>query len=137
MHSEFCYNVWSPMLTGEIAVTVCRSSFYPCRYGRYIEPLLSLSIDFYCRVFVRVHTGQAVCKQSTSKLGHVYQCTGCESLAVQPLGRLSTHKNGGQIKYNLPTGPPVDRLCAFCINTHHIGINILHAWTCILDRMIF
>jgi len=91
------------------------------RYGRYIEPLLSLSIDFYCRVFVRVHTGQAVCKQSTSKLGHVYQCTGCESLAVQPLGRLSTHKNGGQIKYNLPTGPPVDRQCAFCVNTHHIG----------------
>ena len=23
------------------------------RYGRYIQPLLSLSIDFYCRVFVR------------------------------------------------------------------------------------
>merc|ERR550519_1567251 len=25
------------------------------RYGRFIEPLLSLSIDFYCRVFVRVY----------------------------------------------------------------------------------
>ena len=28
------------------------------RYGRYIEPLLSLSIDFYVRVFVRIHSGQ-------------------------------------------------------------------------------
>eukprot|EP00092_Neocalanus_flemingeri_P027579 GFUD01029921.1.p1 GENE.GFUD01029921.1~~GFUD01029921.1.p1 ORF type:complete len:578 (+),score=169.81 GFUD01029921.1:53-1735(+) len=92
------------------------------RYGRYIEPLLSLSIDFYCRVFVRVQTGQAVCKQSTSKLGQVYQCTGCESLALQPLGRLTTHKQGGgHIKYCLPSGPPVDRHCAHCGNSHHIG----------------
>merc|ERR1719309_123138 len=91
------------------------------RYGRYIEPLLSLSIDFYCRVFVRVHSGQAKCKQSTSKLGHVYQCTGCESLTVHPLGRLLTHKNGSQIKYSLPTGPPVDRNCSFCENSHHQG----------------
>ena len=26
------------------------------KYGRYIQPLLSLSIDFYVRVFVRVNT---------------------------------------------------------------------------------
>ena len=62
------------------------------RYGRYIEPLLSLSIDFYCRVYVRVRSGQKECKMSTSKLGHVYQCTGCESLAIQPLGKLSDHR---------------------------------------------
>ncbi len=34
------------------------------RYGRYIQPLLSLSIDFYCRIFVRVFTGQSQCKMS-------------------------------------------------------------------------
>ena len=56
------------------------------RYGRYIEPLLSLSIDFYCRVFVRIRSGQKQCKSSTSKLGNVYQCTGCQSITVQPLG---------------------------------------------------
>jgi len=96
--------------------------FYFYRYGRYIEPLLSLSIDFYCRVFVRVQTGQAVCKQSTSKLGNVYQCTGCESLAFQRLGKLTTHKaGGGHIKYCLPSGPPVDRHCEHCGNGHHIG----------------
>jgi tRNA (guanine26-N2/guanine27-N2)-dimethyltransferase len=27
------------------------------RYGRFIIPLISLSIDFYVRLFVRVNTG--------------------------------------------------------------------------------
>ena len=37
---------------------------------------------------------------------------------------------GGNIKYNLPTGPPVDKCCEFCNNSHHMGgpiwINNLH-----------
>jgi len=66
------------------------------RYGRYIEPLLSLSIDFYVRVFVKVFSGQNTCKKSTSKLGHVYQCSGCESFAIQPLGKLGTHRKFGE-----------------------------------------
>lgn len=36
------------------------------RYGRYIVPLLSLSIDFYARLFVRVYTGQFQCKESST-----------------------------------------------------------------------
>ena len=60
------------------------------RYGRYIEPLLSLSIDFYCRTFVRIRTSQREVKRSTSKLGQVYKCTGCEALTVQPLGQVHT-----------------------------------------------
>jgi len=92
------------------------------RYGRYIEPLLSLSIDFYVRVFVRIHSGQAQCKKSTSKLGHVYQCSGCESFAIQPLGRLMSHRLGeGHIKFGIPTGPPVGPNCEFCRYTHHVG----------------
>jgi len=92
------------------------------RYGRYIEPMLSLSIDFYVRVFVRVYSGQATCKKSTSKLGHVYQCSGCESYAVQPLGKLGQHRLGeGHVKYSIPTGPPVGKYCEFCSNPHHIG----------------
>ena len=37
---------------------------------------------------------------------------------------------GGHIKYSLPTGPPVDKYCEFCNNSHHLGgpiwINNLH-----------
>ena len=35
------------------------------RYGRYIVPLLSISADFYVRVFVRIFSGPAVCKRTT------------------------------------------------------------------------
>ena len=65
------------------------------RYGRYVEPLLSLSIDFYCRVFVRIRTSQREVKRSTSKLGNVYKCTGCEALTVQPLGQVHAHTQHG------------------------------------------
>jgi len=100
------------------------------RSGRYIEPLLSLSIDFYTRVFVRVHSGQARCKESTSKLGHVYQCTGCEALSFQRLGKVSLHPDGKNKKYSLVTGPPVGQTCEHCGQGFHIGgpiwLNPLH-----------
>jgi hypothetical protein len=35
------------------------------RYGRYIVPLLSISADFYVRVFVRMFSGPAMCKKTT------------------------------------------------------------------------
>jgi len=100
------------------------------RSGRYIVPLLSLSIDFYTRVFVRVYTGQAKTKESTSKLGHVYQCTGCEMLATQRLGKVAPHENGKNLKYSLVTGPPVGQSCEHCGSGFHMGgpiwLNPLH-----------
>lgn len=35
------------------------------RYGRYVVPLLSISADFYVRVFVRIFSGPAMCKRTT------------------------------------------------------------------------
>ena len=70
---------------------------------------------------MKVRTGQRKCKESTSKLGHVYQCFGCESLAFQPLGKTSLSKDGTSLKFSLPHGPPVDRNCKFCSHSHHIG----------------
>jgi len=90
------------------------------RYGRYIQPLLSLSIDFYCRVFVRIYTGQARCKETTSKLGYVHQCTGCETFSIQPLGRM-TRRDDGNTKFSLVTGPPVGASCQHCGGSHHTG----------------
>ncbi len=59
-----------------------------------------------------------------SKLGHVYQCTGCESITVHPLGRVEeTESEGGSKnpKYKLCTGPPVDRRCRHCRRSFHVG----------------
>jgi len=36
------------------------------RYGRYIEPLLCLSIDFYVRLFVRVRSAPIEVKKALS-----------------------------------------------------------------------
>ena len=38
------------------------------RYGRHIKPLLSLSIDFYVRVFVRVYASPAGTKRSITSV---------------------------------------------------------------------
>lgn len=57
-------------------------------YGRYIEPLLSVSVDFYVRVFVRVCYGPKQCKSTTSKLALVHVCSGCASWSLQPLGEV-------------------------------------------------
>ena len=81
---------------------------------------MSLSVDFYVRLFVRVFTGQKKCKETTSKLGHVYQCSGCEILTVQPMGRL-VKDDKGNVKYVLPKGPPVDQKCKYCAHSHIIG----------------
>ena len=57
------------------------------RYKRHIVPMLSLSVDFYVRVFVRVYTSPAAVKDSATKLMHVYQSLGCDSFFMQRVGR--------------------------------------------------
>lgn len=89
------------------------------RYGRYIVPLLSLSADFYIRVFVRIYSGAHKCKFSTSKLSHVYHCTGCDSFTLHPLGIIRTNEKN--VKFKIPTGPPVSHRCEHCGQPHHIG----------------
>ncbi|VDK43263.1 unnamed protein product [Taenia asiatica] len=48
------------------------------RHDRVIEPLLSLSVDFYVRVFVRVRTSPSGVKRIASRLAIIYSCTGCQ-----------------------------------------------------------
>lgn len=59
---------------------------YANRYGKYIVPLVSVSVDFYCRVFVRVYSGPQKAKESASKSAMVYECSGCSAHHLQPLG---------------------------------------------------
>ena len=71
----------------EMAVRIILRSIesHANRYQRYIEPLLSLSIDFYTRVFVRVHSGQTNVKRSCTRLSRVLHCTGCGTFKLQPI----------------------------------------------------
>ncbi|XP_050664762.1 probable tRNA (guanine(26)-N(2))-dimethyltransferase isoform X2 [Leptidea sinapis] len=107
------------------------------RYSRYIEPLLSISADFYIRVFVRVNTGAQQCKKTTSKLSMVYQCVGCDTITLQPLGATKpnpSERNPGQLKFCLPAAPSVGELCLHCNQRHRLGGPI---WTAPIHNMPF
>ncbi|XP_071656838.1 tRNA (guanine(26)-N(2))-dimethyltransferase isoform X2 [Patagioenas fasciata] len=88
-------------------------------YQRVVAPLLSLSADFYVRVFVRVFGGQAKVKGAASKQALVFHCGGCGSHHLQPMGRATQHGVG--FKFGVATGPPVGPTCEFCQHRHQVG----------------
>ena len=59
------------------------------KYKRYIVPWMSVSVDFYVRVFVRVYVSAAEVKNSCLKRAYVYQSTRCPSFYLQPLASKS------------------------------------------------
>ncbi|KAM5238031.1 tRNA (guanine(26)-N(2))-dimethyltransferase [Ctenodactylus gundi] len=89
-------------------------------YQRFVMPLLSVSADFYVRVFVRVFTGQAKVKASASKQALVFQCVGCGAFHLQRLGKASG-SHSGQVKFSAACGPPVTPQCEHCGHRHQLG----------------
>ncbi|KZC11161.1 PREDICTED: probable tRNA (guanine(26)-N(2))-dimethyltransferase [Dufourea novaeangliae] len=102
LKSKACHEIALRILLQNIAS-------HAARYGRYIIPVLSVSADFYIRVFVKVFSSQIKCKENTINIGMVYQCTGCESLNTQPL---CVRKPSGI--YKITPSPCVDQLCKVC-----------------------
>ncbi|GMS80735.1 hypothetical protein PENTCL1PPCAC_2910, partial [Pristionchus entomophagus] len=104
---EACFNKYDsiPIRTKachEMALRILLRSMdaHANRYTRYIEPLLAISIDFYIRVFVRVHTGARQAKDSATKCIRVLQCTGCQSFETVPILRKTV--DGVSVKYAAP-----------------------------------
>ena len=96
------------------------------RYGIAIEPLLSLSIDFYIRVFVRIHRSPADVKFLASKTMMVYNCdVGCGAWSTQHFARLKEKKaKNGDIFYTHTSAlaPSANVLCQHCgFKTHQAG----------------
>ncbi|KAF2363069.1 tRNA methyltransferase Trm1 [Trinorchestia longiramus] len=89
------------------------------RYGRYIEPLLSLSADFYIRLAVRVRSSALKVKESYAKVGMMYRCVGCDVITTSPLGNIIV--DGRSVKHRLTRAPPVQDLCEHCDSKHEIG----------------
>jgi len=116
------------------------------RYGLAIEPLLSLSIDFYARVFVRIHRSPAEVKFLASKTMIVYNCdSGCGAWSTQHLARAKakTAKNGDTF-YNFTSAlaPSAGTHCEHCgFRTHQAGpmwggpLHNLHFIQRILDML--
>ncbi|MCJ1289596.1 RNA methyltransferase tRNA(m5U54)methyltransferase [Xylographa carneopallida] len=96
------------------------------RYGMAIEPLLSLSIDFYARVFVRVRHSAIEAKFLAGKTMLVYNCDyGCGAWTTQFLAnnKAETNKKGEEFyKYVPGQAPTASPNCEHCgLKTHLCG----------------
>lgn len=98
-------------------------------YGRYIKPLLSISADFYVRLFLQVFTQPAETKKSASKLSQLYVCKECESFELQPLGTFrlkddlkqsESNNPAVKFKYKPPTVSVGDK-CHICGGSYNLG----------------
>ncbi|KAH9822413.1 tRNA methyltransferase [Melampsora americana] len=96
------------------------------RYGKYVKPLLSLSIDFYVRIFVRVYTSPVEVKKAMVQTALVYVCSNCSSHHLQPLGRSQPKPTrsgeGVNNSYGTSAGPPVPGpQCTECGGKFHVA----------------
>lgn len=97
------------------------------RYGLFMEPLLSLSIDFYARVFVKVKKSPAAVKFSAGKTMISYNCdAGCGAWTTQLLLKNKHYPNkkgqGSFYKHQFSQGPTADQICEHCgFKTHLAG----------------
>ncbi|KAN0097061.1 tRNA methyltransferase [Tylopilus felleus] len=144
--SEYSHEAASAILALRLVLNTI--STFAIRYGRYIEPLLSLSIDFYIRIFVRIHAAPIevkkhpgntlafltppICSTDTadeSKTSIYYVCSGCTSFHEQKLGRVveRTNKKSGAVnlQYKTATGPPVNSACPECGYSMHFVAKVV------------
>lgn len=95
------------------------------KYGIAIEPLLSLNIDFYARVFVRIRKSPADVKFLAGKTMVVYGCdSGCGSWTTNMLGRNTKQDGkGGNVwfKHTIAQAPSADRCCEHCGSKTHVA----------------
>ncbi|KIW19808.1 N2,N2-dimethylguanosine tRNA methyltransferase [Exophiala spinifera] len=94
------------------------------RYGLAIEPLLSLYIDYYARLFIRVHRKPLEVKLLPGTTMIVYSCGhGCGAWTTQPLLRSQpqTSRNGeSSYKFSLAQAPTAPPNCEHCGSKTHL-----------------
>ncbi|KAI1819373.1 S-adenosyl-L-methionine-dependent methyltransferase [Xylaria intraflava] len=96
------------------------------RYGLAMEPLLSLSIDYYVRVFVRIRRSPSQVKFLAGKTMVVYNCDhGCGAWETQLLARnkKATNKSGtgSYYKHSAALAPTADSTCKHCDSKMHLA----------------
>lgn len=96
------------------------------KYSIGIEPLLSLSIDFYGRLFIRIHKRQSDVKLLANKTMIVYSCDhGCGAWTTQKIARAISKSNvkGEEIfKHSYAQAPSTTPNCEHCgFKTHLSG----------------
>ncbi|CAL4930356.1 unnamed protein product [Urochloa decumbens] len=125
-NGEVCYSKYGSYPTKgkychEMALRILLASIesHANRYKRYIVPVLSVFMDFYVRVFVRVFTSASEIKNTPLKLSYIYQCVGCDSFHLQCLGRTVSKNNS--VKHAPAIGPVVSQECNDCGKKFNVG----------------
>ncbi|KAL7613900.1 hypothetical protein Lser_V15G07598 [Lactuca serriola] len=125
-NGEVCYSKYgSYPLRGKYCHEMALRILLACieshanRYKRYIVPVLSVQMDFYVRVFVRIYTSAGAMKNTPLKLSYVYQCIGCDSFHLQPVGR--TVSKNTSVRYLPGFGPVVSQECSDCGKKYNMG----------------
>lgn len=67
------------------------------KYQLAVVPLISLSVDFYVRVFVKIISSAATAKLSITNTSYVFQCENCPAFYMHVLGRTSKKRNTGNL----------------------------------------
>lgn len=97
------------LILGSIAQTASK-------YKKTIEPVLSLSIDYYFRVFVRVTTSPLQVKQLAAQTMLTYHCVGCGQQIDQRLGRVTEKHHQTPRIATIP-----GENCQFCDRVFHLA----------------
>ncbi|KAF2487956.1 S-adenosyl-L-methionine-dependent methyltransferase [Neohortaea acidophila] len=95
------------------------------KYGIAIEPLLSLSIDYYVRIFIRIRKSAQEVKFLAGKTMLVYGCDhGCGAWSTQFIGRHTQQPGNGKQtnwKYSIAQAPSANQLCEHCGSKTHLA----------------
>ncbi|KAJ6596931.1 tRNA methyltransferase [Mycena vulgaris] len=115
--AEYCHEAALRLVLHSISTAAAR-------YGRYVQPLLSLSIDFYVRLFIRIRTSPLEVKKAVTKTSTYWVCTDCQSFYGQSLAKMTEKVHpSGSVNYNfkLQSGPPVGDKCPECDGVLHVA----------------
>lgn len=115
--SEYSHEVALRLVLNSIAQAAAR-------YGRNITPLLSFSIDFYVRLFIRIDSKPIEVKKLASQTGIAYVCRFCQTPVVQPFGRVvekTGNKGHVNLNYKSAQGPTSAQTCEECGSPQQIA----------------
>lgn len=125
-HPEACWAKYSciPFKTKAcheqaLRILLYQLSVTAAKYSRHIVPLISVSIDYYVRVFVRVHKQQRLANLSATNQMYLWRCGSCSSFFPQPLANAIT--KGKSESLTQPFAPLLNRKCPDCDNNIKIG----------------
>jgi len=90
---------YSKEMAIRILLNAIRSAAAPL--GRTVQPVVSVYMDFYVRVFVRIWPNRAGALRACLHTGNVYHCRSCLSFFLQPCG-----VDKGRSKVGVAYGPP-------------------------------